>query len=234
MRISFRSSRRSFRKAGSGGARTLLRPQRGFTLIELMVVLGLVVLITATMLVRQSRFDSSTLLRSLSYSIALSVRQAQVYGTSIIGATTAQGNCAGTYQNGACFAPAYGVYFNGTASYSIFADNNGNGVCDDSVACGGGGADTIVQTFKVGAGFQISKFCGILQSGSRHCSTDGSPISWLTVYFKRPNPDAFFADSAGDTLSGAYVQVTSINDPANTHSITVSQTGEIAVGASGT
>ncbi len=199
----------------------------GFTLIELLVVIALIVLITASMLIRQSRFDSSTILRSLSYSIALSVRQAQVYGTSIVGATTAQANCSGTYQNGACFAPAYGVYLNGPNSYIIYADNNGSGTYDAAI-------DTAVNTYKVGAGYQISKFCGTLQSGGQHCSTDSSPISWLAVYFKRPNPDAFFADSAGDTLSGAYIQVAAINDPQNTHSITVSQTGEIAVGAAGT
>jgi prepilin-type N-terminal cleavage/methylation domain-containing protein len=201
---------------------------KGFTLIELVVVIAIMVLITTAILARQARFDSSTLLRSLSYSVALTIRSAQVYGTSVRGNATLQANCtAGTYVSGNCYAGAYGVYFNGTASYSLFADNNGNGVYDAAI-------DTIVQTYQIGAGFQITKFCGILSSnGSKHCSTDGSPISWLVVYFKRPNPDALFASSAGESYNGAYIQIAAINDPTNTHSITVSSTGEIAVGIAG-
>jgi len=200
---------------------------KGFTLIELVVVIAIMVLITTAILARQARFDSSTLLRSLSYSVALTIRSAQVYGTSVRGSATAQANCtAGTYVSGSCYAGAYGVYFNGPNSYSLFADNNGNGVYDASV-------DTIVQTYQIGAGFQISKFCGVLPGGSKHCSTDGSPISWLVVYFKRPNPDALFTSSAGETYNGAYIQIAAINDPTNTHSISVASTGEIAVGAAG-
>jgi prepilin-type N-terminal cleavage/methylation domain-containing protein len=191
---------------------------KGFTLLELLVVITLMVLITAAILVRQARFDSSTLLRSLSYSIALSARQAQVYGTSVVGVSSG---------GGTVFAPAYGVYFNNTTSYIVYADVNGNGTYDS-------GTDTVIQTYQVGAGFQISQFCGVRADSSRHCSTDGSPISWLSVYFKRPNPDGFFSDSAGDTITGAYIQVAAINDSTNTHSIIVTSTGQIAVGAAGT
>jgi prepilin-type N-terminal cleavage/methylation domain-containing protein len=199
---------------------------RGFTLIELLVVVALIVLITAAVLVRQARFDSSTLLRSLSYSIAITVRSAQVYGTSVLGVQSG-GNTV--------FAPAYGVYFSNASSYLLFADINGNGVYDVAT-------DAIVQTYQVGAGFQISKFCAT-PTGAPPCSTGAGPLTWITIVFRRPNPDACVASSAqpgvcapgaAQTYSGAYVQVASVNDPTNTHSINVSSTGEIAVGASGT
>ena len=200
---------------------------KGFTLIELLVVVAIMVLITAAVLFRQARFDSSTLLRSLSYSIALSVRSAQVYGVSVRGAATAQANCSGTFVSGNCYAPAYGVYFNNSTSYILFADNNGNGMYDSL-------QDSIVSTYQVGSGFQIVKFCGVLSGGTKHCSNDASPITWLTVYFRRPVPDALFQSSVTETYAGAYIQVAATNDATNTHSITVSSTGQIAVGASGT
>lgn len=190
---------------------------KGFTLVELVVVIAIMVVITGTVMLRQSRFDSSTLLRSLAYSVALTVRSAQVYGTSVRG--TASGGTT-------VFAPAYGVYFNNATSYMLFADLNGNGVYD-------AGTDAVVQTYQIGAGFQISKFCGVYTGGTRHCSTDSSPITWLTIYFKRPVPDALFNSSATESYAGAYIQISAINDPTNTHSITVSSTGEIAVGVSG-
>lgn len=192
-----------------------------------MVVVGIMVLITTVILVRQSRFDSSTLLRSLSYSVALTVRSAQVYGISVRGTQTAQSNCAaGTFTNGTCYAPAYGVYFNNSSSYLLFADNNGNGAYDAS-------SDSVIQTYRLGAGFQISKFCGKRTTGTLHCSNDAAPITWLVVYFKRPQPDALFSSSAAESYSGAYIQVAAINDPTNTHSVSVSITGQISVGAAG-
>lgn len=200
---------------------------KGFTLIELLVVITIMVLVTAAVMLRQSSFDSSTLLRSLSYSVALTMRSAQVYGTSVRGNATAQTNCTvGTYTSGNCYAGAYGVYFNNATSYTLFADNNGNGTYDS-------GIDGIVQTYQIGAGFKITKFCGVFTGGTKHCSTDATPITWLVVYFKRPAPDALFKSSAGETYNGAYIQIAAINDPTNTHSISVSSTGEISVGIAG-
>lgn len=199
---------------------------RGFTLVELLVVVAIMVLITAAVLFRQARFDSATLLRSLSYSVALSVRSAQVYGVSVRGSVTSQANCSGTFSSGNCYAPAYGVYFNNENSYILFADNNGNGVYESAI-------DSVVQTFQMGSGFRINKFCGVLTSGTQRCNTGGSPITWLTVYFKRPQPDALFKSSISETYSGAYLQINAANDPTNTYSITVSSTGQISVGVAG-
>ncbi len=42
-----------------------------------MVVVAIITFLTGIFLFQQKRFDSSTLLRSLAYSVALSVRQAQ-------------------------------------------------------------------------------------------------------------------------------------------------------------
>lgn len=205
-----------------GGSSESAKP-RGFTLIELLVVVSIMLIITSTVLIRQSRFDSSTLARSLGYSIALSIRSAQVYGTSVRGTATTQVGClSGNYAAGQCFAPAYGVYFNSSSSYLLYADLNNNGAYDS-------GTDAMVQNYQIGGGFQISQFCGILAGGTKHCNTTGD-ISSLAIYFKRPNPDALFVSSSpGDTYTGAYIQINALNDPTNLHCITVSQTGEIAV-----
>jgi prepilin-type N-terminal cleavage/methylation domain-containing protein len=197
---------------------------RGFTLIELLVVTAIIVVITAFVLLRQGRFDSSTLLRSLTYSVALTVRQAQVYGVSVRGAQV-----AGNIQ----FAPAYGVQFNDPTSYLLFADINGSGEYEQ-------GTDALVQTFKLGRGFKISKFCGILASGQQCSPAD---ITKLTIIFRRPNPDACIAaypgndtvcttnasGPAGSPFTGAYIQLSAADDSTNTHAIEVSTTGQIEV-----
>lgn len=204
MRIFLRHFRRSSRKPCRAG---------GFTLIELLVVVALIVLITSAMLVRQARFDSSTLLRSLSYSIALSVRQAQVYGTSILGVKSGTTNV---------FASAYGIYFNGSNTYTVFADLDNNGTYN--------AGDLVVGSpYVIGNGYKISKMCATLSSGAQNCAP-----SYISIYFKRPNPDAFFSDGVDTNITGAYIQISANNDSSNTRSISVTSTGQISVGASGT
>src|SRR5579872_625888 len=109
--------------------------RRGFTLVELLVVVAVITIITAFILFSQNKFDSSTLMRSLAYSVALSIRQAQLYGVSVR-ADTATGATNP-------FAPGYGIYMSSgdLSHYYIFSDLNGNGAYDSGEALSGvGGA----------------------------------------------------------------------------------------------
>lgn len=178
------------------------------------MVFTIMTVLTSILLFQHRRFDSSTLLRSLAYSVALSIRQAQVYGTSV-------------RQFGSNFNYNYGVYFTAGNYYYLFADIDGN-----HVRAADGSED--VQRFTIGTGYSIVKFCGTVISGGtlgQHCSTGASPITSLTIYFKRPNPDAQFSSSAGsEVYSDAYLQITSPAGGTNTRGITISSTGYISVG----
>ena len=57
--------------------------RRGFTLIELLVVVAIIVVITGLILANSNKFGGQTMLQNLSYDIALSLREAQVYGISV-------------------------------------------------------------------------------------------------------------------------------------------------------
>jgi len=203
----------------------------GFTLIELLVVSAIVVIITSLLLFRQSKLNSSTLLRSLGYSIALSMRQAQVYGTSVVGTQT-----GGT----TVFASGYGLYFNSTSpnNYILFADLNNNGAYNTTPT------DETVKVFTLDTGYTISEFCA-LQGISKACSgaddTTGTPITSFTTVFKRPNPDACFSTSNASSacatgvspqFSSGYVQIRSADG--TTRSITISSSGQIMVQAPNT
>src|SRR3989344_6847475 len=75
---------------------------RAFTLVELVVVLAIFTLISSVVLANHSRFNGSVLLGSLAYDIALSIREAQVYGLSV-----KQHTVAGVGQ----FQIGYGIHF---------------------------------------------------------------------------------------------------------------------------
>jgi prepilin-type N-terminal cleavage/methylation domain-containing protein len=196
--------------------------KRGFTLVELLVVISIMLILTSIFVLRQQRFQSSTLLRSLAYSVALSVRQAQVYGTSI------RENAVGAFDTNSA-AKAYGVYFSSGSPgiYILFADANNNGQYDNTEN---------VQGFTLSNGYTINKFCATNITNTQVCSPT---ITTMTILFRRPNPDSCFASSASPSacVTGAaavyksgYIQLKSGTD---TRSINVTLTGQITVGAQG-
>ncbi len=202
----------------------------GFTLIELLVVIVIMSLITLVFLNRQNKFDSSTIMRSLAYSIALSVRQAQVYGISVRPTTSSTGK----------FSSAHGLYFLRTtpSSYVLFSDQDR----DNKYTIGIDGVD---QTFTLNGGYAITEFCAVSSSG-RRCSTGaddsaGAPgsISSLSIIFVRPNPDAqiYAYDGSGtqilfggspEVYSSAYVQISSLNNT-DKRFIAITNTGQVSV-----
>src|SRR3989344_3846543 len=196
----------------------------GFTLIELIVVSAIILLITGFVMFQQSKFNSATLMRSLTYSVALSMRQAQVYGTSVR-------EFSGT------FAPGYGVQFPASGSsantYWLFADivpaSVGNGAYDN--------ATEALPIFTLGKGYIIGSICAVAIGGSA-CTA----VSSLTVFFRRPNPDACIstnlapgacAPRASAGYSSAYITLKSTGNN-DTRRVKVSNTGQIAVCAPNT
>lgn len=200
------------------------KPPRGFTLIELLAVTVIITIITLTLLLRQSTFDSATVLRSVTYGVALSVRQAQVYGVSVLGSSN-----AGNVQ----YASAYGLYFDKTTptSYILFADFNSNNVYDV--------ANETIKVFSMSPGYTISELCVKLTSGSNRCTgsndTVGTPTAnTIGVLFKRPNPDAVVISDYRplETYVSAWVQVRAKSGA--TRSVLITGPGQITVQALGT
>ncbi|MDZ4225927.1 MAG: prepilin-type N-terminal cleavage/methylation domain-containing protein, partial [Patescibacteria group bacterium] len=141
-------------------------PSRGFTLTELVVVIAIMALLTGVFLTQQRQFDSTTLLRSLAYSVALSVRQAQTYGVSVRAFS-------------GVFSQAHGIHFStgNLSEYYLFSDTSPlpNG---DRARASDGSED--VETFKLaGQNFAIARFCATTVGGVERCSND--QITSLTI-----------------------------------------------------
>ncbi len=180
---------------------------RAFSLIELLVVIGIFSLISIVVLANHSRFNSSVLLGSLAYDIGLSIREAQVYGISV-------------KQFSNQFQIGYGMDFSSANSYTLFADVNANKTYNAD-------SDSVVQLYTLGQGNHISRFCGITSSGSEECSDSGTPITRLDIVFLRPNPDAYISSDLSPSYSSAKVTVASAGG--ETRTVTVQSTGQISV-----
>lgn len=79
---------------------------RGFTLVELLVSIGIFVLMTTLLVVKYGSFNQGILLTDLAYDVAIALRTAQTYGIGVI--NTGSGGAAS-------FSQLYGVHFSSLA-----------------------------------------------------------------------------------------------------------------------
>ena len=182
---------------------------RGFSLIELLVVTGIFVVITGVVLANNAQFNSSVLLGNAAYDVALSVRQAQVYGLS-------------TQQYSGEFQVGYGVHFAGTTEYLVFADLD-----PEHNKRYDAGTDQIVQQITLGRGHTIKRFCGVKTDTTEDCSDNDATLTHLDIGFLRPNPDATVTGDSPTAYSTAKIVLQSKNG--ETRTVTIQSTGQISV-----
>ena len=154
----------------------LVAGERGFTLVELMVVTGIFVVITSLILANNTRFGGAVLLENLAYDIALSVRRAQGYGIAV--------QRFGTDD----FSAGYGVNFtSGTPTvYILFADiypkSTGNGIYEPDKS-------ELVESVSIQGGYRIIDLCAT----SPNSRSETCGLTALDILFKRPEPGAFIS-----------------------------------------
>ncbi|NOY35892.1 MAG: prepilin-type N-terminal cleavage/methylation domain-containing protein [bacterium] len=167
----------------------------GFTLVELLVTMSILVVITSMILANYPKFSGTLALKRTAQEIALTVRQAQVYGLSVR-----------EFGAGSGVFPGYGVHFDIVGSpdtFVLFADINKNKSYDAGDGCGGASTEC-VQMFKINTGDKISKLCGDEQSfPPGDCS-----LGQLDIVYLRPTPTVTL-EGDGSSFSDADIVVRS-------------------------
>ena len=200
----------TFHKATDYGFRHSPRPSgakasstAGFTLIELLVVTGIMVLISGLVFANNNSFGGKVQLENLAYDIALTIRQAQVYGISVQRFSTDT------------FASAYGTHFQLNTNlatrddFTLFADvipppGGRSGIYDCTDPTAGPSACELVTAQELQSGYRISDLC-IPKTQTPPCGHAS-----LDITFQRPNPDAFIrADGQSTVYESARLQVAS-------------------------
>jgi prepilin-type N-terminal cleavage/methylation domain-containing protein len=195
-----------------------MRVQRGFTLIELLVVIAIITIISTIILANNNRFGGQVQLQNLAYDIALSIRQAQVYGISVqrFGVTGTQ------------YAPGYGMHFatNVPNNYILFGDIvTANGVYT---------AGELVQSTTIQSGYTIAGLFVTPPGGTE------TPATSIDITFRRPDPDAYITrngsgltfNANGSLLTGTIYEQARIlvRSPRNDlKNIIISANGQISV-----
>jgi hypothetical protein len=173
-----------------------------------MAVVAIVVVISALVIVGHANFRGSILLSNLTYEVALSIREAQVFGLGAREATI----------SGSDFDTGYGIHFdrNTPDAYTLFADLNRDLDFDEDTET--------VHIYTLRENYTIGRFCVVLSGGGQSCS-DGS-LDSMSIIFDRPEPDAIIRAGA-QQYPEAHITVRS--PQGNERSIEVTATGQIAV-----
>lgn len=193
----------------------LLNTHSGFSLIELIVSISIIIIISSVALFNQAKFSSDILISNMAYEIALIIRQAQVYGTSSKGNEDAL-----TLQGSEQYRVGYGVHFaddNGEkpGSFLTFVDvpNQGgasspgenttfNYQFDIDNTYGPTDVQTLTSLVDLTQGQKIRRFCAYSSTEQKCWDTSyGSNMS-LDIVFVKPNPDAHITFWDGSEFTG--------------------------------
>lgn len=192
----------------------------GFTLIELLISSAIIAIITTIVLVKYKAFDSTVLLKSTAYDIALSLRETQVRSVSVV-------------RNSTSFDYPYGVTFDviGPPQQKVYTVFRYKDAILYPVYDGPLVED--IQKFTLGGTMQVSAIC-ITVATTETCSSDsGTPIDRLDVSFRRPEFNAiFYANGYSGTQSNiesAKIKVNSTSGASEVFMVTVSKYGQITV-----
>lgn len=192
--------------------------QKGFTLIEMVAVLGIFTIMTSIVVFNYNKFRSDTILTNMTYEIALSIREAQIYGVSARNAIPGGVNT---------FSRPYGIYIPPvnppTSQYFLFADTNPDLQYSGTDCAFVQGGDICTTPYTLQRNVVIE---GIhLENGESCPSADK-----ISILFKRPNPEPIVnIDDDDDVETFSRVQITvKAPDDARRYVI-VANNGQISV-----
>ncbi len=197
--------------------RSITKLIKGFTLVEVLVTLGIVTVIMSTVLFNYRTFNDSLALSSAAQEMAIVIRQAQTYGLTVKEVSIGGGQ----------FSSAYGVYFDKRTSpqtYVLFADIDADRTYDAGSGCGSGSTECVeLFTFRNGVIItEVTNESGGLPEPS---------VEMLQVTFLRPNPDAaiYFTNNSNQIKAGPSFtgKVKLVSRGGKFATITIESTGQV-------
>ena len=189
----------------------------GFTLIEVLVVISIVVLITSVLIFSGSKGRAASDVQNAAQALALHIQEMQAYAL-------------GVRSSGGDYGGSYGLDFihnisNSTdhQQYVAFVDVDQDRRYDTS-------GDILLETVTLPEKVQIDSL-SLVGTGSGSSPLTPGSEQGLTIVFERPSPDAHISRVASgkDSWSGVAIVLESTLDSSITATITVLDTGHVRV-----
>lgn len=200
----------------------------GFSLIELVVTVGILALIMSVTLADHNKFGGQIMLRNLAYEMSLIIREAQTYGISVKKVNIGGGE----------FEAAYGMHFDAVSptTYWMFADTYAGTASPVRSDVGDTLRTTVledVNQYAIGRGYKITQLCAGNAGGSNYttcvpvCASGCSGA--LDITFKRPEPDAMIRLNHNLTTVYDRARITLQSPRGETMNVVVEVSGQISV-----
>jgi prepilin-type N-terminal cleavage/methylation domain-containing protein len=189
--------------------------KRGFTIVELIVVIGIMAVVMSVVMFNQSGLNSSILITNLSYEMALAVRQAQTFGVGVRSKDTNSGD----------FSGGYGIVFSVATpnQFLIFNDKN-----KDLSFTPNSSEEVSLYTFQNQKGNFIQAVCVNHTAGPCNTSAPSYAPNGVNIVFVRPNPEAQFS-SNGVQINGPIYIVVNTPNKKNCRAVIVEASGQVRV-----
>lgn len=203
-----------------------IQKSKGFSLIELIVVVSIFLIISSITLFKQSKFSSDILITNTAYEVALAIREAQVFGSG-----SKQGE-----DTSANRSKSYGIFFDdGEAkNFLLFSEEpvvSGQTKLYDSMYDPSNDAFSVEDTITLNRDQKINDFCGIDGDDDEEQCASEADIEGLSISFVKPNLNPIIKGISGaeeTVFSGAKIIVQSdLGDKCRT--IFVNNVGQISV-----
>lgn len=172
------------------------RKNLGFSLIELLVTMGIIVTILTVVTLNQSTYVESASLTNLADQVGSTIVQAQAYGIAVRELTPGSAD----------FSASYGLSVSllgsgSPTSYLFFADRNNNRAYDGDWSCLTGGLSECLEKTEIGRGNYVSGICIITSAGGDQCES----ARRADILFLRPDPEAVitFYSQGGEVLNAS-------------------------------
>ncbi len=189
--------------------------KKAFSLVELLVTIGIFTLMTGFVAVKYGNFSKNMTINNLAYDIALTIREAQSYGVSVSPYTKVVGGVTTDV-----FDVPYGVHFDIAQNdiFTLFADADKNGRYTSLEK---------VRQYTITGGTKIEKLCH-----DTACTSDiglgGTGKTHADVWFRRPNPAPVI--TSGISGGATYLEIRLVNPDATVRKkVVVRSSGQISI-----
>jgi type II secretory pathway pseudopilin PulG len=211
---------------------------KAFTLVELMVSVGIFVLMTVLLIVKFGNFNQGVLLTNTAYDIALIMRTAQTFGLSVSNAAQDSGTSEFKYPYGvnvSTISSAPGANDSVKNRVILFADSNPATTPpgpDGAYSSAAGAFDIPKQVYNLTRGAYVSSICiGASESDCPEINPVNNATN-VSITFKRPDPKSLICGvstgCSGNTFS-KFAKITISGSDGSQRYITVRENGQISI-----
>lgn len=210
-----------------------IKKEKGFTIVELVVSIGIFALMTTLLLAKYGSFNQGVLLTNLAYDVALLIRNAQSYGLNVKSAPTTNTNYSSE------FNLPYGIYVNNGSTVPptvpgappanliprdqivFFLDKDKDGYYDKNES--NPSLDETISVYNIKRGSYVHDVCV-----SIYYQCPIQPYYNLSITFVRPDVKAILKTSyANQPLK--YAEITLRTSNGETKKISVNDFGQITI-----